>query len=418
MSDRTSGQEEPNKLLSREEILAAFDAEPVFEIVTHDAGTINVTPMLANTLERIADEFARDDADDDTKLRCLLCQVGRTNGDDGQSAPISDSLANRVTGVELADFARKLLVSEEWASEDEAAGEPDPKGRVVRALRGEIEAAGASYRKLLDALGPSISAGTRASIANATRLADKLRMDVVTSSPAFRAIDALRKDSSIAKLGASIAQMQKSIAGGAAIREQALRLNNSLPSLAASPVSSRIQSLPPIVNPTAASAKATAESAANMEQTLERLEQRANDSALLIAGIHDMIRDTTLDMARNAQESIAATKQSLDQAAASVAIGAQSLNWAKYALMVSVGIGLVGLVFAGISAWYAVFPANTAQLPDPVAEAIHAPGNMQPTPAGWFNIGASRGGASGQGDSHKPVPVSDRAVTPRAARGR
>jgi len=124
MSDETRGREEPNKLLSREEILAALDAEPVFEIVTHDAGTISVTPMLANTLERIAVEFERDDADDDAKLRCLLCQIGRTNDDDGQPIPISDLLTNHVTGAELADFARKLLVSEEWASEDEATGEP------------------------------------------------------------------------------------------------------------------------------------------------------------------------------------------------------------------------------------------------------------------------------------------------------
>jgi hypothetical protein len=412
MSDGTRGQEEPNKLLSREEILATLDAEPAFEIVTHDAGTISVTPMLASTLERIAVEFERDDTDDDAKLRCLLCQIGRTNGDDGQSTPISDSLANHVRGVELADFARKFLVSEEWASEDEAAGEPDPKGRVVGAIRREIKAAGASYRKVLDALGPSISAGTRSSIANATRLADKLRMDVITSSPAFKAIDALQKESSIAKLAASVAQMQRAIAGGAAIREQALRLNNALPSFATSPVPSNSQSLPPIVNPTVASAKATAESAANMEQTLERLEQRANDSALLIAGIHDMIRDTTLDMARSAQESSAAAKQSLDQAAASVAIGAQSLNWAKYALMASVGIGLIGLVFAGISAWYAVFPANAAQSPSSVAETIDSPGSMQPMRSDRLDIGASREGASGQHGSHKLGAVPDRAGRP------
>ncbi|MCU9956710.1 hypothetical protein OEJ37_25425 [Burkholderia sp. BKH01] len=376
MNNREPEQEEPNRLLSREEILAALDTKPVFEIVTHDAGTINVTPVLAKTLERITVEFERDDSGVDDKLRFLLCQIGRTNGDDGQLTPISDSLVSHVTSVELADFARKLLVSEEWASEDEVVDEPDPKGRVIEALRGEIEAAGASYRKLLDALGPSISAATRASISNATRLADKLRMDIATSSHTFRAIETLQRDGSVAKLATSVAQMHKSIAGEAEIRGQALRLKGTLPSFAMSPVPSRIQSLPPIVNPTAASAKATAESAAKMEQALERLEQRADDSALLIAGIHDMIRDTTLDMARNAQESSAATKQSLDQAAASLAIGVQSLNWAKYALMASVGIGLVGLVFAGISAWYAVFLANTAQSPGTVTETIHAPSSM------------------------------------------
>jgi len=173
MSDGTHGQKEPNKLLSREDILAALDAEPVFEIVTHEPGTISVTPMLGSTLEKISVEFERDDADDDAKLRCLLCQIGRKNDGEGQSIPISDSLANHVTSDELADFARKLLVSEEWASKDEAAGERSPKARVIRALEGEIEAAGASYRKLLNALGSSISAGTRESIANSSRLADK-----------------------------------------------------------------------------------------------------------------------------------------------------------------------------------------------------------------------------------------------------
>jgi len=70
-----------------------------------------------------------------------------------------------------------------------------------------------------------------------------------------------------------------------------------------------------------------------------------------------------------------------NQHAASLAIGAQSLNWAKYALMASVAIGLIGLVFASISAWYAVFPTSTAQSPGSVAEAIHAPGSVQPAPA-------------------------------------
>ncbi|MBN3832578.1 hypothetical protein [Burkholderia sp. Ac-20344] len=380
MNSRNPGQEKPNKPLSREEILAAVDVKPVFEVVTHDAGTITVTSMRVHTLERIAVEFERDNSDDDTKLRCLLRELGRTNGEEGQSIPVSDSLVGRVTTVELADFARKLLVSEEWASEDEAALEPDPKRRVIEALQREFEAAGASYRKILDSLGPSISAATRASISNATRLADKLRMDIVTSSPSFKAIEALQRQESIARLAA----MQGSIAGSEVVREHVLRLKDTLPSAATSDVSSRIQSLPPMVNPAVASAKATAESAAKMEQALERLEQRANDSALLITGIHDMIRDTTLDMARNAQESSAATKQSLDQAAASVAIGAQSLTWAKYALMASVVIGLVGLVFAAISAWYAVFPANTAQLPSTVAEGGLAPRSMQPTSADRF----------------------------------
>ncbi|WP_155638916.1 hypothetical protein [Burkholderia cepacia] len=380
MNNRNPGQEKPNKPLSREEILAAVDVKPVFEVVTHDAGTITVTSMRVHTLERIAVEFERDNSDDDTKLRCLLRELGRTNGEEGKSIPVSDSLVGRVTTVELADFARKLLVSEEWASEDEAALEPDPKRRVIEALQREFEAAGASYRKILDSLGSSISAATRASISNATRLADKLRMDIVTSSPSFRAIEALQRQESIAKLAA----MQGSIAGSEVVREHVLRLKDTLPSAATSDVSSRIQSLPPMVNPAVASAKATAESAAKMEQALERLEQRANDSALLITGIHDMIRDTTLDMARNAQESSAATKQSLDQAAASVAIGAQSLTWAKYALMASVVIGLVGLVFAAISAWYAVFPANTAQSPSTVAEGALAPRSMQPTSADRF----------------------------------
>lgn len=384
MNNRNQGQENPNKPHLREEILAAVDAKPVFEVVTHDAGTITVTSMLVHTLERIAVEFERDNSDDDAKLRCLLRELGRTNGEEGQSIPVSDSLVGRVTAVELADFARKLLVSEEWASEDEAAREPDPKRRVIETLQREFEAAGASYRKTLDALGPSISAATRASISNATRLADKLRMDIVTSSPSFRAIEALQRQESIAKLAASVAQMQGSIAGSEVVREHVLRLKDTLPSVATSDVSSRIQSLPPMVNPAVASAKATAESAAKMEQALERLEQRANDSALLIAGIHDMIRDTTLDMARNAQESSAATKQSLDQAAASVAIGAQSLTWAKYALMASVVIGLVGLMFAAISAWYAVFPASTAQSPSTVVDGALAPRSVQPTSADRF----------------------------------
>lgn len=370
MSNGTRGQKDPNKPLSREEVLAALDAKPVFEIVTRDIGTISVTPMLVNTLERIAVEFERDDSNDDAKLRCLLCHVGRKNGADGQSIPISDSLVSHVTSVELVNFARKLLASEGWASEDEAADDPNPKGRVVETLRGEIKAAEASYRKVLDSLGSSISATTRASILNSTRLADKLRMDIATGSPALRAIEALKNSSAIAGLATSLAQTQRSIAGGT---------ESTLSSFAIPPIPSRIQSLPPIVNPTAESAKATAESAAKMEQTLTRLEQRADDSALLIAGIHDMIRDTTLDMARNAHESSAATKQSLDQAAASVAIGAQSLKWAKYALMASVGIGFVGLVFAGISAWYAVFPIKIPQSPVSVTETGHAPDSMQQT---------------------------------------
>ncbi|MFM0729324.1 hypothetical protein PQQ52_02355 [Paraburkholderia sediminicola] len=411
MSDATGGQQEPNKPLSREEIVAALDADPAFDFVTSHAGIVHVTPMLANTLERIAIEFEREGTDDEAKLRCLLCQIGRTNGDDGQLIPITDALANDVTGAELDDFARKLLVSEEWTSEGEAAGEPDPKGRVVTELRKQIEAVGASYRKILNALGPSISTGARASIANATRLADKLRMGALARSPALRAIETLQKESSIAKLAASVAQVPKSIAERASY-DHAARLKEALPAFATERVPPAISSLPPLINPTAESAKATAESAANMEQALDRLEQRANDSALLIAAIHDMIRDTTLDMARAAQESSAATKQSLDQAAASVAIGAQSLNWAKYALMTSVGIGFVGLIFAGISAWYAVFPTNTVGSPSTVVESIHSPKGMLPTPVDRLDAGELREGASEQRGYRNPNVATDRAAHP------
>ncbi|NUX57686.1 hypothetical protein [Paraburkholderia youngii] len=381
MNDRTGGEQEPQKLLTREKILAALDTKPVFEIASRGVGTITVTSMLANTLERISDEFGREDSDDDTKLRCLLCEIGQTNGDDGQSTPISASLADHVTSDELADFARKVLVSEEWAREEEAADETDPKRRVVKAIRGDIAAAEASYRKILDALGPSISAATRASISNATLVADKLRRDIAAaSSPSLRAIEALQMGGSIAKLGTPIAEMQKSIAIGGALREQVQRLKDSVPSFDSSSASSRIQSIPPLINPTATAAKATAESAAKMEEVLGRLEQRANDSALVIAGIQSMIRDTTLDMAKNALESSAAAKQSLDQAAESLAIGAQSLKWAKYALMTSVGIGFISLVFAAISAWYAVYPATTARSPNSTTEASHAPLSAQPKP--------------------------------------
>jgi hypothetical protein len=76
MSDGTYSEEDCAKSLSREEILAALATETVFDFDSHALGTIRVTPMLANTLERIAAEFEREGADDDAKLRCLLCEDG------------------------------------------------------------------------------------------------------------------------------------------------------------------------------------------------------------------------------------------------------------------------------------------------------------------------------------------------------
>lgn len=366
MTNTTDGQEETRRTLSREEILAVIDVKPVFEIATREAGTIDVTSFRANTLERIAGEFGRDDSDD-AKLRSLLGQVGQKRNDEGQLTRVPASLVSRVTSDELVDFARKFLVSEDWASEDEAASELDPKKRLVEAVRAEIEAAEVSYRKLLDALGPSISETTRASIANASRLADKLRLDIA-NSPAVRAMEALRADRAVGQI-ATLAKMQSSVLSGAGMREHASRLDDSLRTSEASPQSPRIDSIPTFVSPAIESAKATAESAAKMEQTLGRLEQRADDSALLIAGIHDVVRNMALDMAKGAQESSAATQKSLDQATASV-------TWAKYALMASVVIGFVGLVFAGVSAWYAVYPASLAQPQEP-ATAAHASPNVE-----------------------------------------
>jgi hypothetical protein len=198
-------------------------------------------------------------------------------------------------------------------------------------------------------------------------------MDVFADSPALRAIHDLQRNSSIAKFSRSIAEESP-------IQQQVRRITEAIPSPSSPAEPPTVTPFLPLTNPAIESARATALSTANLEKAMDRLEKRANDSALLIAGIHDMIRDTTLDMAQNAKESSAATKQSLDQATASVALGAQSLRWAKYALTASVAIGFVGLFCAAVSAWYAVYPASS---PTPVdhANAVTVPPLSLITPA-------------------------------------
>lgn len=373
MIDEPNGQAEMRTEVSREQLLTALEAKPVFGFASLALGPIQVTDIRVNTLERIAFEFERTGADDDSKLRRLLREIGQTTNDDGKTEPISEAHANNVTPDELAEFACALLISEEWLDEDAAVDEPDPKGRIVRELRESMNAAGAAHRKILDRLGPAISAASRISIANSTRLAEKLRMDVFADSPALRAIHDLQRNSSIAKFSRSIAEESP-------IQQQVRRITEAIPSPSSPAEPPTVTPFLPLTNPAIESARATALSTANLEKAMDRLEKRANDSALLIAGIHDMIRDTTLDMAQNAKESSAATKQSLDQATASVALGAQSLRWAKYALTASVAIGFVGLFCAAVSAWYAVYPASS---PTPVdhANAVTVPPLSLITPA-------------------------------------
>ncbi|OTP70434.1 hypothetical protein [Caballeronia sordidicola] len=374
MSEPTTGPTDSGKTLSREQLLGVLGAEPVFDFTSQVAGVIHVTPMLVNTLEKIVFEFERSDADDNSKLRRLLREIGQTDNETGQLGLISKILVDEVTDEELADFARKLLVSEEWASEKESIEELDPKGRVVKEIRKGMEAPGAAYKKMMDSLGSSISAATRASILDSSLIADRLRTSAFASSYAMKAME---EESRIAKLGRSIAQMSKPFPGVAAFEERTRGLKGTLPGLIEPAKPLPVSPFPNFVNPAIESARSTAESAANLEKAFERLEQRANDSAAVIAGIHDIIRNTTLDMAKNAQESSAATKQSLDQAAASVAIGVQSLNWAKYALIASVVIGMVGLVLSSVSAWYAV-PAPP-QLPQPAIQASPNTSTIPPT---------------------------------------
>jgi hypothetical protein len=276
--------------------------------------------------------------------------------EDGLREPIAKDRVTEVTDDELVDFARKFLVSEVWANQEEAAEESEPKRRAVAEIKNSMREAGSAYKKVMDSLGSGISAMTRASILDSSLIANRVRTAAFANSYAIKALE--EEQSRIAKIGKSIEDMRTPVSVVSAIGEQVGRLKSNF-SLAEPVASPPMPTLPNFVNPAIESARSTAESAANLEKAFERLEQRANDSAVVIVGIHDIIRNTTLDMARNAQESAASTKQALDQAAASIAIGAQSLKWAKYALIASVVIGLVGLGLSGISAWYAIYPSNT-----------------------------------------------------------
>lgn len=373
MTDESNDQTQGRTGVTREQLLTALEASPVFEFASLTLGPIQVTDIRVNTLERIALEFERTGATVDSKLRRLLREIGQITDEHGKTKSISEAHASNVTPDELAEFARRLLISEGWLDEETAVDEPDPKARLVRELHESMNAVGAAHRKILDRLGSAISTASRTSIANSTRLAEKLRMDVFADSPALKAIQDLQKKSPIAKISRSIAEESP-------IQQQVRRMAEAIPSSSRPAEPPTVTPFPPLTNPAIESARATALSTANLEKAMERLEKRANDAALLIAGIHDMIRDTTLDMAQNAKESSAATKQSLDQAAASVALGAQSLAWAKYALITSVAIGFVSLIFAAVSAWYAVHPASS---PTPVdhAYAPTVPPSSLGTPA-------------------------------------
>jgi hypothetical protein len=343
--------------------LEALTPVPAFEFSSQSVGTIHVTPMLANTLEKIVFEFEKSDADDNSRLRRLLREIGQTENEDGILEAISKDRAAEVTDDELLDFARGLLVSEEWASQEESAQEADPKGRVVAEIRKQMEEGGAAYKKVMDSLGSSISAITRSSILDSSLVANRVRADAFASSKAIKVLQ--EQHSRIADIGKSIENSFRPHPAFRAVEEQMRRLDAAFTH---SPKPVEAPPVPPMlnfVNPAIESARSTAESAANLEEAFERLEQRANDSAVVIVGIHDIIRNTTLDMAKNAQESAASTKQALDQAAASIAIGAQSLKWAKYALIASVVIGLIGLGLSGASVWYTVHPVA---LPSPAIE--------------------------------------------------
>jgi hypothetical protein len=352
--------------------------------------------MRANTLEKIVFEFEKNDANDSSRLRRLLREIGQTENEYGLLEPIPKDRVTEVTDDELLDFARGLLVSEEWANQEESAQETDPKGRVVAEIRKQMEDRGSAYKKVMDSLGSSISAITRSSILDSSVIANQVRADAFASSRAIRALE--EHHSRITNLGKSLENAWKPPPAFTAFEEKMRRLEEEIfPDLPEPVEAPRIAPMRNFVNPAIESARSTAESAANLEAAIERLEKRANDSAIVIVGIHDIIRNTTLDMAKNAQESAASTKQSLDQAAASIAIGAQSLKWAKYALIASVFIGLVGLVLSGVSVWYAAYPA--VQLPprsvvEPPASATQPTRQAQP---------ALRQNLSGQ-STQNPVP--------------
>ncbi|CAB3774947.1 hypothetical protein LMG29542_08329 [Paraburkholderia humisilvae] len=369
---------------SKAKLLEALAVEPVFEFLSRGLGTIHVTAMRVNTLEKIVFEFEKSDADDNSRLRRLLREIGQTENGDGILEAISKDRAAEVTDDELLDFARHLLVSEEWATQEEAAQEADPKGRVVAEIRKQMEQAGSAYKTVMDSLGSSISAITRSSILDSSLIADRVRADAFASSKVIKSLQ--EEHSRIAGIGKSMGNLFKPHPAFSAVDEQVRRLRATFPH---SPEPVETPSIPPLanfVNPAIESARSTAKSAANLEEAFERLEQRANDSAVVIVGIHDIIRNTTLDMAKNALESAASTKQALDQAAASIAIGAQSLKWAKYALIASVVIGLIGLALSGASVWYTVHPVAP---PSPAIETSaratestkHAPASTQELPA-------------------------------------
>jgi hypothetical protein len=217
---------------------------------------------------------------------------------------------------------------------------------------------------------------TRSSILDSSLIANQVRADAFASSKAIRAVQ--EEHSRITNLGKSFENIWKPDPAFTAVEEQMRRLEGTF---SHPPEPLEAPSIPPMrnfVNPAIESARSTAESAANLEAAIEHLEKRANDSAVVIVGIHDIIRNTTLDMAKNAQESAASTKQSLDQAAASIAIGAQSLKWAKYALITSVFIGLVGLILSCVSVWSAIYPAVPPS-PRSVVEPPAGAGATQPT---------------------------------------
>lgn len=347
----------------------AKDGRPVaggdsFLVQTESLGPLAVQHITAGALSAVAPHIEGLNAEHEQVFCHLVSRLASRPGQSGLSLVLSVGEVKDLTRAERDEIARGILIQEEWASPEEASSEDSPQRRVANAVCEGIASIGAAYKGSLDTIGSLLSPAARKNILDSSLLSEQIKKSLAGQSmlplaPKYRsASESLLAAVKKLDVAPSLRQAALDMNSTAKLRDAVGGLNLrpiDLPRPSewvrtVDPI--KVPQIPP--NPLPAIARETAKSTAEIREAMDRVEKLAADSAGVIAGIHDVIRDTSLAMSENSVITGKQTKRSLTIAAWSLALAAL--------------FGLISAITGAMSVYYVLHPPLIVAQPVATAE--------------------------------------------------